>query len=234
MVETMGDLATRLDHIRRSIASAARRVGRSADEITLIGASKRQPLERMRAAHAAGLRVFGENRVQEGEAKRAHLPEQIEWHMLGPLQSNKVKRSLATFSVFHAVDRAKIARRLERHAAELGTEVVGFLEVNLGAEASKHGFPPADLAEAVSEFAAFRHLRVVGLMAIPPYEEEPEASRGWFRRLRRLRDELGDRPEWQGWPGWLSMGMSHDFKVAVEEGATHVRIGTALFGERPE
>jgi PLP dependent protein len=225
-------VARRLAEIRERIAGACRRAGRDPGGVTLVGASKTQPVEALEAAWRAGLRVFGENRVQEGVAKSALLPAEIEWHLIGPLQSNKVKTALDVFRAIHSVDRPKIAEALEKEAAARGLTVPGFVEVNLGEEPSKHGFSPRGLAEAVRPLAGLQHLRIVGLMAIPPFGESPEDSRTWFRRLRELRDELAARPEWQGFPGGLSMGMSDDFEVAVEEGATHVRVGTALFGPR--
>ena len=226
------EVAERLAAVRERIAAAARRAGRDPAEVVLVGASKRQPPERLRAAWAAGLRVFGENRVQEAEEHREILPAEVDWHLIGPLQSNKAKRAVELFSTVHSVDRVKIAERLDREAAELGIVLPCFLEVNLGGEASKSGFPVEGLAARVAPLAGLSHLRVVGLMAIPPMAEDPEASRPWFRRLRGLRDELGGRGEWRGWEGWLSMGMSGDFEAAVEEGATHVRVGTSLFGAR--
>jgi pyridoxal phosphate enzyme (YggS family) len=222
--------------VRGEIAAACARSGRQASEVTLLGASKTQPAPVLEAAFRAGLHTFGENRVQEAAAKAALLPEEvargIEWHLIGPLQSNKVKAALDLFTVVHSLDRPKIATALDREAAGRGITLRGFLEINLGGEASKHGFPPEGLAAAVAPLAHLPHLRIVGLMAIPPEAPDPEGSRPWFRRLRELRDGLASRPEWQGFPGWLSMGMSHDFAVAVEEGATHVRVGTALFGPR--
>jgi pyridoxal phosphate enzyme (YggS family) len=226
------EAAARLAAVRQAIAEACARRGRRPEEVVLVGASKTQPIAVLRAAWEAGLRVFGENRVQEAAAKRPELPA-IDWHLIGPLQSNKVKQALDLFSTVHSVDRPKIAQALDREAAERGCRLPGFLEVNLGGEASKHGFPADGLAEAVRPLAALQHLEIVGLMAIPPLGGEPEASRPWFRRLRELRDELARRPEWRSFPGFLSMGMSGDFAVAVEEGATHVRVGTALFGRRP-
>ncbi len=152
---------------------------------------------------------------------------------MGPLQSNKVKRAVRLFSAVHAIDRLKIGRALDLHAGQAGVEIDGFLEVNLGNEPSKHGFAPGNLTEQAAELAGLEHLRVVGLMAIPPFESDPARARAWFDRLRELRDGLAARPEWRGFPGWLSMGMSHDFEVAIAAGATHVRVGTDLFGERP-
>lgn len=227
------EVAAHVAGIRGRIAAAAERAGRDPREVVLVGAAKRQPAERLRAAWAAGLRVFGENRVQEAEEHRELLPAEADWHLIGPLQSNKAKRAAELFSTVHSIDRLKIARRLDREAGERGLTLDGFLEVNLAEEESKSGFPPRDLAERVAAVAELSNLRVVGLMAIPPLPEDPEDSRPWFRKLRELSEVIAARPEWPDWPGRLSMGMSSDFEIAVEEGATHVRVGTALFGERP-
>jgi hypothetical protein len=212
---------------------ASVRSGRHPEDVVLVGASKTQPAAVLAEAWRAGLRVFGENRVQEAVAKSRELTAyQIEWHLIGPLQSNKVKPALDLFRAVHSVDRPGIAQALDKEAARRGLAISGFLEVNLGQEESKHGFPTEGLAEAARPLADLQHLKVVGLMAIPPQADDPEGSRPWFRRLRELRDELAARPEWPGFPGRLSMGMSHDFEIAVEEGATHVRVGTLLFGPR--
>lgn len=231
-------VAERLAEVRRRIRQACERCGRDPREVTLVGVSKRQPLERVRAAVAAGLGILGEIRVQEAVAKSSELDPRIDWHFLGPLQSNKVKPAVRLFSTIHSVDRLKIARRLDREAAHQGRRLTGFLEVNLGAEPSKHGFSPAGLGSAVEPLAGLENLEIVGLMAIPPYEEDLVKARWWFRELRRLGGELGARSEWAerpaGPPRLLSMGMTHDFEVAIEEGATHVRVGTAIFGRRPD
>ncbi len=229
---TAAEVAARLAAVRQGIADACARSGRRPEEVTLVGASKVQPIAVLRAAWDAGLRVFGENRVQEAAAKRPELPADIDWHLIGPLQTNKVKAALDLFSTVHSVDRQRIAEALDREATARGRRLPVFLEVNLGNEESKHGFPAESLAEAVRPLAALEHLEVVGLMSIPPLGGEPEASRPWFRRLRALRDALARAPEWRGFPGLLSIGMSGDYAVAVEEGATHVRVGTALFGRR--
>jgi pyridoxal phosphate enzyme (YggS family) len=235
-LESPDDLAARLAAVRGRIEAACARSGRSGPAVTLLGASKTQPAEVLAAAFQLGLRTFGENRVQEALGKTALLPSEVvhgsEWHLIGPLQSNKVKAALDLFTVVHSIDRPKIAAALDREAAGRGLALTGFLEINLGGEASKHGFLPEGLAEAAAPLAGLGHLRIVGLMAIPPQTDDPEASRPWFRQLRDLRDRLAARPEWHGFPGHLSMGMSDDFAVAVEEGATHVRVGTALFGPR--
>jgi len=226
----------RLARIRARIESACERAGRPPGGVTLMGVGKTQPASAVAEAFAAGLRVFGENRVQEGLAKSRELSPQIaseiEWHLIGPLQSNKVRAALGLFRTIHSIDRLSIAEAIEREAEKQRVAITGFLEVNLGAEETKQGFPAETLAETVKSLAAYEHLRIVGLMAIPPLGRAAEESRPWFRRLRALRDELAARPEWAGSPGWLSMGMSDDFEVAIEEGATHVRVGTAIFGPR--
>jgi len=242
----MTGLPERLAAVQDRIAEACARSGRRPSDVVLVGVSKTQPAAAVEAAWRAGLRVFGENRVQEAVAKArelAHLPvldsqrpEGPEWHLIGPLQSNKVRLALDLFRTLHSIDRPSIAEALDREAGARGLQLTGFLEVNVGAEASKHGFAPEGLAETVRPLADLQHLRIAGLMVIPPQDDDPESSRRWFVRLRELRDELAARPEWAGrWKGtggWLSMGMSHDFAVAIEEGATHVRVGTALFGAR--
>jgi pyridoxal phosphate enzyme (YggS family) len=227
-----GELSFRYAEVERRIAAACVRAGRERASVTLVGASKLQPAALLREAYDLGLRVFGENRVQEAVKKAAELPPDADWHLLGPLQSNKVRAAVAAFSTFHAVDRASIAHELEREAARQGRRIVGFAEVNLGGEATKHGFAAEGLAAALAPIAAFRHLELRGLMAIPPPASSPEGSRPWFRQLSALLRELAARPEWSGRMTELSMGMSDDFEVAIEEGATRVRVGTRLFGER--
>jgi hypothetical protein len=241
----MTGLPERLAAVQERIAEACARSGRRPGDVVLVGVSKTHPAAAVAAAWRAGLRVFGENRVQEAVAKARELalpvldsqrPEGPEWHLIGPLQSNKVRLALDLFRTIHSIDRPSIAEALDREAGARGLQLTGFLEINVGAEASKHGFAPGRLAEAVRPLADLQHLRIAGLMAIPPQDDDPESSRRWFVRLRELRDELAARPEWAGlWQetgGWLSMGMSHDFEVAIEEGSTHVRVGTALFGAR--
>lgn len=228
----MSRVAARLAEIGDRIAAAAARAGRDRAEVRLVAASKTQPVAALAAAYEAGVRSFGENRVQEAQQKAPELPADVEWHLLGPLQSNKARPAVALFSLFHAVDRVRIARVLDAEAAAQGRRVRGLLEVNLGGEASKHGFDPETLAEAAAPLAELVHLRLEGLMAIPPPMPTPEAARPYFRRLAELRARLNARPEWSGRLVELSMGMSDDFEVAIEEGATFVRIGTRLFGPR--
>lgn len=225
-------VAERVSGIRRRIAEACDRCSRDPGKITLLGASKSQPLERLQEAWSAGVTVFGENRVQEAMAKMASLPGEIDWHLIGPLQTNKVKKVVPRFSTVHSIDRIKLAIALDKEAQQVDRVIEGFLEVNLGAEETKHGFLPDDLPHAAEQLASLAAVRLIGLMAIPPVESEPEAIRAWFRQLRELRDDLSPTLGWQDSPGGLSMGMSQDFEIAIEEGATHVRIGTALFGPR--
>ncbi len=225
-------IAHRLAEIEARIGAACRRAGRPRSGVTLVGASKRQPIASLEAAHAAGLRHFGENRVQEARDKRPHLDSSVHWHLLGPLQSNKVQLAVELFDTIHAIDRVKIARALERAATARGVRREGFLEVNLGGEVSKHGIAPAAAVETLLELRReLRALDLVGLMAIPPQEDDPDATRSWFRALRELRDRAREADP--DFPGLLSMGMSSDFEIAIEEGASHVRVGTLLFGPRP-
>ena len=219
-------VAERLAGVRNDIEKACAAAGRDSGEVVLVGACKRQPLDRLMEAHRAGLRAFGENIVQEAISHRSELPSGIEWHLIGPLQSNKANKAIQVFSWIHSIDRLKIARVLERVAARENVRLHGLLEVNLGNEQSKHGFRPEDLARELDELADLEHVRIEGLMAIPPFESEEEASRRWFRA------DLFSRARWAGRAGYLSMGMSGDFAVAIEEGATHIRVGTSLFGAR--
>ncbi|MGB3561950.1 MAG: YggS family pyridoxal phosphate-dependent enzyme [Thermoanaerobaculia bacterium] len=230
MTESASD---RFGAVMNRVTAACERSGRDPSQVTLIGASKSQPLDRMRAAWEAGLEIFGENRVQEALTKMDQLPPEVEWHLIGPLQSNKARKVVPRFTTVHSIDRTKIAKALAGEARKQGARLQGFLEVNLGGESTKHGFEPDALLDRAEPLADLQGLEIVGLMAIPPFEPEIEQMRVWFRRLSQLRDELCSRAEWAHCPGYLSMGMSNDFEVAVEEGATHIRVGTALFGPRP-
>lgn len=227
------EITEHLESVQRRVRAACERSGRDPAAVALLGISKRQPIRRIRAALAAGLRILGENQVQEAVAKSAELPIDIEWHFVGHLQSNKVKAAVRLFGTIHSIDRLKIARRIDVEARHQGKHIAGLVQVNLGSEPSKHGYPADGLIDALRPLVDLERLRIVGLMAIPPYEEDQTAAREWFVRLRELRDEIAIQPEWRGFPGWLSMGMSHDFEWAIEEGATHVRVGTSIFGSRP-
>jgi pyridoxal phosphate enzyme (YggS family) len=227
------EIRERADAIRARIAAACRRSGRRAEGVRLVAVTKTHPAEAVREALAAGLSDFGENRVQEGirkiEVLRPDFPQAF-FRLIGPLQTNKVKRALQYFSEIQTVDREALVEKIAAAAREEGRTVPIYLEVNIGAEASKSGIAPESAPELLERALREPSLSVRGLMAVPPYFEDPEEVRPYFLRLRELRDRLAETsgaelPE-------LSMGMSHDFEVAVEEGATVVRIGTALFGPR--
>ena len=227
-------IAGRLSAVRERIARAAERAGRRADEVTLVGICKTHPPEAVRAAAAAGLRDFGENRVQEAEAKlaaTADLRAGLRWHLVGHLQKNKARKAAALFDRVHSVDDLELGRRLAAAAAELGRRVSVLVQVDLAGEATKSGCPEGELWPLLEGLRGLEALAVEGLMVLPPYLDDPEEVRPYFRRLRALRDQARARGLLAG--GELSMGMSHDFEAAVEEGATLVRVGTALFGERP-
>lgn len=228
----LAQITANLQSIRQRIERACERVGRHPSEVVVLGASKSQPIERLEWAYEAGLRVFGENRVQEALAKQPQLPATIDWHLIGPLQSNKVNKVVGAFSTVHSIDRLKIAQALDRAAARRQEPIIGLLEVNLAEEDTKHGFTPSQVLDSRDELSRLEILTIEGLMAIPPLEVDPEDSRHWFRQLRELRDELFSSAAWGERAGLLSMGMSSDYAIAVEEGATHVRIGSALFGPR--
>jgi pyridoxal phosphate enzyme (YggS family) len=227
-------IADRLADIRGRIARAAERVGRNPDTVRLIAVSKTFGPEHVRAAIAAGQRLFGENKVQEGLQKAAAVADtSIEWHLIGHLQSNKAKKAASGFAWIHAVDSVDLLRRLDDGAREAGTTPRLLVQVDLAGEVTKFGASPADLAAILAVAGRCTNVRVAGLMLLPPFTENPEDVRPWFRRLREERQRLLDA----GVPGEhlaeLSMGMSHDFEVAVEEGATLVRVGSAIFGARP-
>jgi pyridoxal phosphate enzyme (YggS family) len=216
-------LRTRIQEVERRIEAAARRAGRRREEITLIAVTKTIPAAAIREAYDLGLREFGENYVQEFEGKRPELEglAGARFHLIGHLQSNKARRAAEVFDAIQTVDSAKLARRLSEAA---GRELEVMVEVKLSAEEAKSGAGPEELPALIEAVASLPNLRLAGLMTMPPWSDSPETSRPYYRRLR----ELGLRC---GLPG-LSMGMSHDLEVAIEEGATHVRVGTALFGSR--
>ncbi len=232
------ELRDRLAAIRERIVAAATRVGRDPAEVTLVAVSKRVPPERIREAIQAGQRVFGENYVQEALAKMralaagGGLPEDLRWHLIGRLQRNKARDAVARFHSIETVDRPDLASEIERRAAARGRTVEVLLQVNLSREPQKAGVPEEELPELLGHCAALPHLRVVGLMTLPEPAGDPERLRPVFARLRALRDSLRSVPG-GGNLRELSMGMSGDFAIAVEEGATRVRVGTALFGPRP-
>jgi pyridoxal phosphate enzyme (YggS family) len=220
--------------IRERIAQAAHRVDRSPDEITLMAVTKTVDAARIREAYEAGIRVFGENRVQEFSAKAAalHDLQEARWHLIGHLQSNKSNQAAELFTAIDSLDSLRLAQRLNSAAQALGRKLEMLIEINIGGEASKHGLAPgsAELHDVLKHSVAFTHLAVCGLMVVPPFTENPEEARPYFRQLRQLRDDLAHASGLKLHK--LSMGMSHDFEVAIEEGSTCVRIGTAIFGER--
>lgn len=227
------DIAQNLAQVRARMDAAAGRAHRSPDEIVLVAVSKTMPLERLLQAYAAGQRHFGENRVQEAEAKiTAWTGDRPTWHFIGRLQRNKARRAAQMFDLIHSVDSVDLARALDRHAGEARRVLPVLLEVNVAGEASKGGFAPGEgFAEAVREIVALPNLRAEGLMTVAPLVSDPEAVRPVFRGLRLLRDDLRRHYPALAWPH-LSIGMSDDFEVAIEEGATLVRLGRAIFGAR--
>lgn len=226
----MDSAADRLLLVRENIAAAARRAGRSAEDVELIAISKTHPPEAIREVAEAGQVEFGESRVQEARAKVALLPGKLRWHFIGHLQKNKIRAALPLFEWFHGVDSLETARQFQRIAEEDGLRPRVLLEVNVAGEATKFGFSPETLRAQAEELAAMTRLEVTGLMCMAPFDPEPEHSRPFFRELRQLRDRI-QTDVGVGLP-MLSMGMSGDYAVAVEEGATMVRVGTALFGTR--
>jgi len=226
----MADVADNLARVREQIARAAAKSGRAADQIELLAITKTHPAAKVREAIEAGQTLFGESRVQEARAKIPELPSNLRWHFVGHLQKNKIRHALPLFELFHSVDSLALAEDLNRIAQEEGMHPPVFLEVNVAGEGSKFGFKPEALRAQMESLLALPRLSIEGLMCIPPLAEEAEASRTFFVQLRELRDAL--EKEFNLKLPQLSMGMTNDFPVAVEEGATLVRVGTAIFGER--
>jgi pyridoxal phosphate enzyme (YggS family) len=223
-------LAENLDRVRAQITKAATKAGRAVDEIQLVAISKTHAADKVRAVHEAGQILFGESRVQEARVKIPELPSALRWHFVGHLQKNKIRHALPLFELFHGIDDVDLARDLDRIAAEEGMRARILLEVNVAGEGSKFGFKPELLRQEMESLLALPRLSIEGLMTIPPLAEEAEASRKFFVDLRELRDAL--EKEFAVKLPDLSMGMTNDYTVAVEEGATLVRVGTAIFGER--
>ncbi len=228
----MVDVAENYRTITQRIGEAATKCGRNPQEIKLLGAAKAQSVEAIRAAIASGMTLVGENYVQEAADKKKQIAAAVEWHMIGHLQRNKAKRALEVFDLIESVDNFTLAQALDREGARRGKTIRAFVEVNLAGEASKSGVAPHQTTGLFSALATLSHLRIEGLMTVPPYRENLEEVRPYFRRLYELRNQIIQL----GLPNIelleLSMGMTHDFPVAIEEGATIVRIGTALFGPR--
>lgn len=228
----MDTAADRLAQIQARLAAAAAKAGRKAEDITLVAVSKTQPAEAVRGVYDAGQMIFGENRVQELLAKAPLLPAAARWHLIGHLQSNKIRKVLPVAELIHGVDSLELARDIDRIAADLGLFPRVLLETNVSGEGTKFGFKPEVLREQIGPLLALPRVQVEGLMTIAPLAEDPEAVRPFFAALRHLRDELAAAT---GTPlPALSMGMSGDFEIAIEEGATMVRVGSAIFGARPK
>jgi pyridoxal phosphate enzyme (YggS family) len=224
------------NEIRERIASAASRAGRHPEEITLMAVSKTFTAEHIREAYASGIRVFGENRVQEFSLKAGALAdlEGAEWHMIGHLQTNKAAKAVELFAAIDSVDSLRLAEKLNGSAQQIGKKVRVLIEINVGGEAAKSGILPqsSELIELLHAAPSLEHLEFRGLMTIPPFYDDPQKARPYFRKLRELRDQIGIRKLLKVSMEVLSMGMSHDFEVAIEEGSNCVRIGTAIFGAR--
>lgn len=229
---TPEQVADNLEYVRAAIAQAADRAGRSAQDITLVAVSKTVPIELVRMAYNLGVINFGENRVQDALPKIAAFhPPQVRWHMIGHLQSNKAGKVAGAFATVHSVDSLRLAQILDRYAGEKGVQLPVLLQVNVSGEASKEGMSPGGTLDVARQIAALPHLKVEGLMTIAPLAQNPEDARPVFRQLRLLRDHMRNEIPQCDWQH-LSMGMTDDYRVAIEEGATIVRIGRAIFGER--
>jgi pyridoxal phosphate enzyme (YggS family) len=227
------EIADNIARVQERIAAACRRAGRKPEEVRLIAISKTVPADRIREAYEAGLRDFGENRVQEAAAKRPALSDlTATWHLVGHLQSNKAKPARELFHWIHSVDSARLAERLDKVSVCSGDKLASLIEVNLGGEGSKSGVNEGEVSALAEAIGTLETLEIRGLMAVPPFLEDPELVRPYFQRLRKLAAEISLRNLPRVAMTELSMGMSHDFEVAIEEGATMVRVGTAIFGAR--
>jgi pyridoxal phosphate enzyme (YggS family) len=227
-------LVDRIERVRARMREAARRANRAVDEITLVAVSKTHPVESIQAAISCGLAEFGENRVQEAEQKIPIVGrEAARWHLIGHLQSNKARRAVELFDVIHSIDSVALAMRLDRICAEIQRETLPVLiQVDLGHESTKNGVDEASVRDVLAAVRECSRLKLSGLMTLPPFFDEVERVRPYFRRLRELRDKLQAESSFANQRGELSMGMTNDFEIAIEEGATMVRVGTAIFGER--
>ncbi|MFL6211572.1 MAG: YggS family pyridoxal phosphate-dependent enzyme [Pyrinomonadaceae bacterium] len=232
--QTLASISEQVAAVRRRIDASARAAGRTPAEVKLIAVTKTHTVETVRAALAAGLTDFGENRVQEADGKIAQLAQgAARWHLIGHLQANKARRAVKLFDVIHSVDTAALVARLERLCAEEERrELPVLVQVDLAGEATKTGARETELVQLVSQCQRCERVQLVGLMTLPPFFDQAEQVRPYFRRLRELRDEWQARGAFGARTGELSMGMTHDFEIAISEGATMVRVGTALFGAR--
>ena len=225
----MGNIAANIKGIIHKIKLAAERVGRKEESVELVAVTKTVDVSRIKEAIRAGIKIIGENRVQEAREKFKDIGKEVEWHLIGHLQTNKVKYIFDIFSLIHSVDSLSLAEEIQKRAENKGLETDILIEVNLSGEKTKFGILPEKAINFVKDISRFKNINIMGLMTIPPFSESPEDSRKYFKMLRMLRDDIQrEGIEMKE----LSMGMSNDFEVAVEEGATMVRIGTAIFGER--
>lgn len=225
----MHNIENNLSRVLTKISNAEKNAGRTPGTVKLVAVSKTFPAKDVCICLEAGQKIFGENKVQEGLTKIPNVPSEAKWHLIGPLQRNKVRKALQAFSVIHSVDSLKLAKFIDSVAEQLDIKATILLEVHIGEEETKFGFEPNELISSWAELSALQHTDIKGLMCIPPPVNTPEEARPYFKSLRELRDRLATKnnplPE-------LSMGMSHDFEIAIEEGATLVRIGSAIFGGR--
>ena len=225
----MGNIAANIKGIIHKIKLAAERVGRKEESVKLVAVTKTVDVSKIKEAIRAGIKIIGENRVQEAREKFKDIGKEVEWHLIGHLQTNKVKYIFDIFSLIHSVDSLSLAEEIQKRAENKGLETDILIEVNLSGEKTKFGILPEKAINFVKDISRFKNINIMGLMTIPPFSESPEDSRKYFKMLRMLRDDIQrEGIEMKE----LSMGMSNDFEVAVEEGATMVRIGTAIFGER--
>ncbi len=228
----MSDIVTNLRDVRANIEAACKRAGRSADEVTLIAVSKTKGADLIREAYDAGVRDFGENRVQEILAKKDILPQDIRWHMIGHLQRNKVRQVIDKVVMIHSVDSYELAKEISVQAVKRSLTMRVLLEVNIASEESKFGLAPADVAALAEEVSRLDNIRLEGLMCVAPMTETPEDNREYFRRMREILIDTNSKSVHNISMQFLSMGMTLDYQIAVEEGASMVRVGTAVFGQR--
>ena len=230
----MSTLKEGLEQTQKAIERAALRAGRNPSDVTLVAVGKTKPAEMIQEAYDLGVRDFGENKVQELTAKYEILPKDIRWHMIGHLQSNKVKYIVDKVAMIHSVDSVHLAEVIEKEAEKKGVETIPvLLEVNVSGEESKFGLTPDALMENIDQFLSFKHVKVCGLMTVPPFTDDPEEVRPYFKRLKQLSVDIqNEKSDNKLDVGFLSMGMSGDFETAIEEGASFVRVGTSIFGAR--
>jgi len=221
-----------IDEVRLKINQACERVGRDPDEVTLIAVSKTMPVEAIQEAMSCGVIEFGENRPQELRDKQAVLTEPLHWHMIGSLQTNKLKYVIGKTVLIHSVDSLHLAQAIEDASAKSGIVSEVLLEVNVAGEESKHGVTPEQLEELIAQISSFSHVKIRGLMTVAPYTEIPEENRIYFKKMKQLMVDINSKNIDNVYMDMLSMGMTGDYEIAIEEGATHVRVGTGIFGHR--